>query len=151
MSNDKKTEQTSQTLWQVGDDNQKLLTWAYLGSGLLLWFVLGRFIEFAANLTFSKVMVDSTLALQWERSPIRPGFVIAALASLGFGLYVRYKNRQWNTYGLEVVAELKKVNWPARDVTAKSTIAVIITVFICAVILGSFDLIWGNLSTWFLK
>jgi preprotein translocase SecE subunit len=140
----------SQTLWDVGDDNQRMLTWAYLGFGLLIVFVLGYFFQYFVEIVVPRVFADSSLALTIERLPIKIGFIFSSASAVGAGFYARY-NPQVNTFGLEVVAELKKVTWSTMDVTWKSTIAVIITVLICALILALFDFIWGGISGWLLK
>ena len=50
------------------------------------------------------------------------------------------------TVANEIVAELKKVQWPTVKDTQRSTIVVIIVVIIISLLLGMFDLIWAKLS-----
>ena len=145
-----KHESVSKTLWEVGDENQKILTWAYLAFGLILWVVLGRFFNFLINVLFSFAWVDSDLFLAIDRLPISLGFILGGCLALGGGIYSRY-NPTVNQFGLEVVAELKKVTWPPMNVTWKSTLAVIVTVFICAIILALFDYMWGSLISFVLQ
>jgi preprotein translocase subunit SecE len=45
----------------------------------------------------------------------------------------------------EVVGELKKVVWPTRKETTLSTVVVIVLVFVTAVLLWVFDLVWAGL------
>jgi preprotein translocase subunit SecE len=47
---------------------------------------------------------------------------------------------------LEVALELKRVTWPSLRETRASTVAVVVASFIAAIVLGTFDFIWGQLS-----
>ena len=67
------------------------------------------------------------------------GLVVAALASL-----YAWRHPTLSTLSSEVVGEIKKVTWPNAQETKGATIVVIITVFIMAIFLGVFDLIWSN-------
>lgn len=50
----------------------------------------------------------------------------------------------------EVVEELAKVTWPTRAETGSATVVVIVTVLICSVFLGFFDVMWRALTDWIL-
>ncbi|PIE65827.1 MAG: preprotein translocase subunit SecE [Deltaproteobacteria bacterium] len=52
-----------------------------------------------------------------------------------------------STYFMEVGNELSKVTWPSWSETKLSTIVVIVTTLIIALILGLLDLAWGSLSS----
>lgn len=145
MTTSSAPESTSQSLWQRGDENQKAWNFVLVAGVLLSWFVLGRFFEFVLGVVFSKVLVDSPWILTLERSPIRVGYVLGAVAALVTGIVLRRKPVV-NTFGLEVMAELKKVSWSPWNVTWKSTIAVLVTVAICSVIFFGFDVLWGYLT-----
>ena len=55
-------------------------------------------------------------------------------------------NKGLRTASLEVAQELRKVTWPTWLETRSSTIAVLITTVIIAIILGTFDFGWNALS-----
>jgi preprotein translocase SecE subunit len=50
----------------------------------------------------------------------------------------------------EVVEELAKVSWPTRAETGSATVVVIVTVVICSLFLGFFDVMWRAISDWIL-
>jgi preprotein translocase SecE subunit len=50
----------------------------------------------------------------------------------------------------EVVEELSKVSWPTRAETGSATIVVIVTVVICSLFLGFFDIMWRAITDWIL-
>src|SRR4051794_36370228 len=72
----------------------------------------------------------------------RPNDMLIWLIGGGIGAATAfYFWRNERVFGLatEVVSELKKVSWPSRKETSAATVVVIVTVFICTVILGLFD------------
>lgn len=50
----------------------------------------------------------------------------------------------------EVVEELAKVTWPTRAETGSATVVVIVTVVICSIFLGFFDVMWRAITDWIL-
>lgn len=141
---------SSKPLWETGDQNQKILDLSYLGLGLLLCYVLGHFFKYIMDLFFDYVLVDSSMALALERSPLPLEFVVS-IALTGLALVLVRRHPKANGFGLEVVAEMKKVTWSPWDVTWKSTIAVLVTVAICAAILGVFDGTLNKLAEMWLR
>jgi preprotein translocase subunit SecE len=76
----------------------------------------------------------------------RPNDLLAALigGGLAAGVTLYYwRNPRVFDLATEVVSELKKVTWPTRKETSNATVVVIITVFISAMFLGFFDLVWS--------
>ena len=67
------------------------------------------------------------------------------LIAVGTALYL-YRHERVHTLANEVAAELKKVSWPTAKEVRAATIVVIIMSIIAAVILGTFDFIWSNLT-----
>lgn len=49
------------------------------------------------------------------------------------------------TYFKEVRVEMKKVNWPSREMTIKYTLIVIGLALVVAIYLGSLDVVFTNL------
>ncbi|MBU1220607.1 preprotein translocase subunit SecE [Myxococcota bacterium] len=49
-----------------------------------------------------------------------------------------------------IVNELKRVTWPTKQETSSATYVVIITVFISAIIMFTFDWFWSFVTDWIL-
>jgi preprotein translocase SecE subunit len=67
--------------------------------------------------------------------------LIAVLLGVGSAVAV-YLHPVTSALSQEVVEELRKVSWPARDELTAATVVVIIAVFIFAAFLGAFDAIF---------
>ena len=67
--------------------------------------------------------------------------IVAAVVALRF-----FRHEPSHRVATEIVAELAKVSWPSRKETYASTIVVIITSLIMAVIVGSFDFVWSAIT-----
>jgi preprotein translocase subunit SecE len=57
-----------------------------------------------------------------------------------------YVNEKVNRLAHDVVGELAKVTWPTRREVSYSTVVVIITSVIAAIILGTFDAVWSTVT-----
>jgi preprotein translocase subunit SecE len=68
---------------------------------------------------------------------------LALAAAAGAWLWLTPKTHD---VSLEIVAELRKVSWPAFPETRAATIAVIVASLIAAVLLGLFDVFWQFLT-----
>ena len=68
--------------------------------------------------------------------------VIAVALAGGITFYC-WRHPQLNRLSTEIVGELSKVTWPNRKETSASTVVVIITSCIAAMILGLFDMFWS--------
>lgn len=106
-----------------------------------LMFALG-------GLLLSTVLVQATEATwrYFARYLGKPNDMVVWLLGGAVGVGVAYYFwRNERVFGLatEVVSELKKVTWPTRKETSAATVVVIVTVFVCALFLGAFDLIWS--------
>jgi len=69
----------------------------------------------------------------------------AALVAVTLAI-IMYRNERVLTLTTEIAAELRKVSWPTWKETKMATLVVIVTVFIAAVILGTFDAVWSWLT-----
>lgn len=121
-------------------DNRKLIVAFYIASSALLWFMARSSLHFL-YLTFYQVRRLPGIAVIREVVPI-------VLAGILFGVLFRHPTV--NSYLEDVVSELKKVTWPSREDTIKSTTVVIICILIASFILAGFDLIWGKVITFLL-
>lgn len=122
--------------------NQKWVILMYMMATLFCIAFGGKLIE----IIFGWVSVRDTMLLGNQFTLSNAIAVILCLvAAVG-----TYKNEQVNMLANEVVTEMRKVAWPTlkpwfsfkAEVWA-GTYVVIITVFIVAVILGVFDMIWS--------
>ena len=68
---------------------------------------------------------------------------LGSVALAAVATVVAWKNEQVFTLANEVTTELRKVTWPDRRETVNSTIVVIATTIISALLLGFFDAIWA--------
>lgn len=68
------------------------------------------------------------------------------VALLALGMWVGFRAVNWPPFGdflIAVEAEMNKVSWPSRDELIRASIVVIVTIFILAVSLFLFDIIWA--------
>ena len=104
----------------------------YLCGGLVLFYLLQWTIDWA-----------------WGYFATSPDeFVItsiAGLVALTVGI-VLYRNDRVHGLVSEVSAELKKVTWPTWKEVRAATLVVIVMAIVSAVILGTFDFVWANLT-----
>ena len=126
-------------------DNQRLLQYGLYGLGIVMWFVTWRM--------FSGVIDLTSQIMSW-----RPGDIpiagslsnLSALVSLIVtAAAVEYTRRHEvaNRFGVEVVAELRKVSWPNWKEVQGTTMVVVGVSFVVAVILWVFDMIYDRLIT----
>jgi len=118
---------------------QRFVNIGYVLAGLLAWVLSGQ--------VFSVVM--DLFSREFDKPLIGTGFSRSDLLGLVCGLAVGIAlkmNAAVNTWALEVANELKKVTWPSWEETKMSTVVVIITSIIVAIILGLFDALWAFVS-----
>jgi len=103
---------------------------------------LGMFLERVLALVFSYARINDPAILgeDWTLTTAI-GFGIAAVAAI-----VSWKHPRAHRVSLEVAGELKKVTWPSLRETRAATVAVVVTTFVAAIILGVFDFVWARLS-----
>jgi preprotein translocase subunit SecE len=109
---------------------------------VLAAIALAKFFEKIGSLVFSYVRFnDATVLVEgWTLSTLI-GFVAAAALAV-----VVWRIPRTQAVSLEVALELKRVTWPSLRETRASTVAVVVASFIAAIVLGTFDFIWGQLS-----
>jgi preprotein translocase SecE subunit len=93
-------------------------------------------------------VLDKVISLVWDRfaEPTPElvtfvAFVLAAVITIAL-----YRNPKVSRISHEIVGELAKVSWPSRKETQVSTIVVIVTSLIAAVIVGAFDAAWSAIT-----
>lgn len=70
---------------------------------------------------------------------------IAAVGALTVGVLM-YRSDRVHGMASEVAAELKKVTWPTGKEVRAATIIVIGMAILAAIVLGTFDLVWAQLT-----
>ena len=112
--------------------------------GLARWVQLA-FMAFAALLL---LVFDKTITIIWDKfAEPEPLVVTLAAAVLAVATaVVAYRHPTVSRVANEVVGELAKVSWPTRDEVQVSTLVVIITSIIAAIIVGVFDAAWSAIT-----
>jgi preprotein translocase subunit SecE len=75
-----------------------------------------------------------------------PDESLVTLASVLVGLVgaaVLYRNQAAHGLASEIADEMSKVSWPSRKETSNSTVVVVVTSIVAAIMLFSFDTIWS--------
>ena len=70
------------------------------------------------------------------------------------GAWISYRIVNWPRFAdflLSVEAEMNKVSWPTRSELIRSSVVVLIVLFILAIALFFFDIIWALLIQWGFK
>jgi preprotein translocase subunit SecE len=103
----------------------------YIAVALLLVWLFGNLIS-----TVWYVFADPDEAL-----------VSVASVLLGIvGAVFLYRNSSTHGFAQEISEELARVSWPTRKETSNSTVVVVVTSIICAVMLFLFDTIWSSVT-----
>ena len=112
--------------------------------GLERWVQMA-FLAFALLVLW---VTDKIITIVWDRFAEPPPELVTLLAAaLAAGItLVLYRHPRVSRISREVVAELAKVSWPSRRETQVSTVVVIITSLIAAVIVGAFDAAWSAIT-----
>jgi preprotein translocase subunit SecE len=72
-----------------------------------------------------------------------------ALLMIGLWISFRVVNiPRFADFLIAVEAEINKVSWPSRPELVRSSIVVILVIFVLSTILFGFDLVWGWLFQW---
>jgi preprotein translocase subunit SecE len=119
---------------------QRFVNIGYVLVGLLSWVIGSSLFGWLMDL-ISRDFDRPLIGTDFARSDL-----LGLICGLSAGIALKL-NRNVNTWALEVANELKKVTWPSWDETRMSTVVVIITSIIAALILGSFDALWAFLSS----
>lgn len=112
--------------------------------GLDRWVQIA-FMAFALLLLW---LLDKIITLIWDRfAEPTPSLVTLLAATIAIGTtVVLYRQEKVSRVAHEVVGELTKVSWPSRKETQVSTLVVIITSVIAAIIVGTFDAAWSAIT-----
>jgi preprotein translocase subunit SecE len=114
------------------NNQQKWVNLTFVAASLLLAYIV-----FAMATKFSVVFDIEGRIRNLDK------LLMVASAVVGIGMFLGLnKSNLANTFMNETVSELAKVTWPTQDETLKATIAVLIAVTICGVLLWLMDNAW---------
>jgi preprotein translocase SecE subunit len=114
----------------------------------LFFLAVGALASFVLHLAFSSLF--GVLRVN-NAGIIGDGFPLSALLGVVIGLGAAFGAFSMGPSKVlvgEVIDELNKVNWPTSNETRVNTAVVIVTSVVAAVILGVFDISFGQLSSW---
>lgn len=121
--------------------NSKILTISFALAGILVGLTISLLIKAFAG-AFGVVARAADSDLVRHGVPVALGFLLFAVLQF---------NPRVQSWGEEVVSEIRKVVWPSRKDTTAMTIACIVMVVISSVIISSFDLISGFFINFLMK
>ncbi len=113
---------------------------SFVAIGLLAYLVLSKLFSFIIEIFGT----GANMALIGHN--FRLADLLGMVAAVVIAVALRRSDKV-STYFMEVGNELSKVTWPSWSETKLSTIVVIVTTLIIALILGLLDLAWGSLSS----
>ena len=117
--------------------NQKYIILTFVGAAVLLGMsVQGLTIPLLARLEVADPQIFGLL-----NATTFAGIVVAALS---FALLNRQKTAV--AFTNEVIDELRKVAWPDKQETLRSTLVVVVFTVVVAGALGGYDFIWAQLT-----
>jgi len=114
----------------------------------LFFLAAGLIISFVAHLAVRSifgVLRQTDTTLLGDQLPL--SVLIGGVIGLG-AAFICFSLPRTKTLAGEVIDELNKVNWPAASETRMNTVVVIVTSVIASIILGTFDIVFLQLSTW---
>lgn len=112
--------------------------------GLERWVQIG-FIAFALLLVW---LLGNLISSVWYVFA-DPDESIVTLASVVLGIVtviLLYRNRGVHEFATEIADELSKVTWPTRKETSNSTVIVVVTSVVAALMLFLFDSVWSAVT-----
>jgi len=116
----------------------RIVYFAYLILGALLAVTVGKTLS---GLAYALEVNDPAV--------IGPQFTVTTLmgviVGVAAGVYAVQSARAW-TFSTEVAGELRKVTWPTKAETQRSTVVVIVTTLVISLLLGLFDYVWAQLT-----
>lgn len=120
------------------DKNRRWVVLSYVSLGLLTAWVLGLALQWAFYRLRDYGIYDVEL--------LGANFTLAHAIALGvslLGVLYLWKHERITRGAHEVVEELRKVTWPDMQETQTSTIVVLVTTVIIALVLWVFDFFWS--------
>lgn len=122
-------------------DNQKYILMTFLAAGALVGVaVRGLALPFLAMLEVGDLQLLGVVNIT---------SLVGLLSGIATFLVL---NRHPVAFGFtdESITELRKVTWPGKDETVRSTTVVVVFTFLIAATLASYDFVWARITKVFL-
>lgn len=117
-------------------ENQNIYNYSMIGMAAVIWFILYKLLAFIIG--FGSLQ---SIFVPGEATSTLVPFVLG-LAGAGGAFYGAKQYEPANRFGLEVIAEMRKVVWPTRTEVTGTTSAVLVFILLTVVILFIFDKIF---------
>ncbi len=124
-------------------ENKKVLLYSIYALAAVVWYVLWRFMVSVADFFLPQYATIGGVPLAY------PLFLVALAIAIVAAEYTR-RDQRAGKFGIEVIAELKKVTWPNAKEIRGSTLVVVLMTLVISAILFVFDKIfgWGLTLLW---
>ena len=124
-------------------DNQRLLQYVLYGLGLVVWFVLWKFIAGMATVAFLLLNRAEPEIPLFQNMSFLAAFLAFALTAVA----VEYSRRNAVTsrFGVEVLSEMRKVSWPTWKDIRGTTMVVLGVTIVTSFVLFLFDTVYAAL------
>jgi preprotein translocase SecE subunit len=124
-------------------DNERLLQYALYGLGLVVWFVLWKFIAGISAVLFLVLNRAEPEIPLFQNMTFLAAFLAFALTAAA----VEYSRRHpvASRFGMDVLSEMRKVSWPSWKVIRGTTLVVLGVTIFTSFVLFLFDAIYSGL------
>ncbi len=121
-----------------GFEPKRMVALFYVAAAIFL----GIFLEKVLGIVFSYARWNDfpVLGEDWTLTTVI-GYAVAVGAAV-----VTWRTPRAREVSFEIAAELNRVTWPTLRETRAATVAVVVTAFVSAILLGVFDFVWARLS-----
>jgi preprotein translocase subunit SecE len=121
--------------------NQRFILLSFLGAAVLL----GMSVQGLAIPLLARLEVPDPQLLGLLNATTLAGLVVGVLTFL-----LLNRNRAAVAFTNEVIDELRKVHWPDKQETLRSTLVVVVFTFVVAGALAAYDYVWAQVTEMFL-
>jgi len=121
--------------------NQRFILLSFLGAAVLL----GMSVQGLAIPLLARLEVPDPQLLGLLNATTLAGLVVGVLTFL-----LLNRNRAAVAFTNEVIDELRKVHWPDKQETVRSTLVVVVFTFVVAGALAAYDYVWAQVTEMFL-
>lgn len=121
--------------------NQRFILLSFLGAAVLL----GMSVQGLSIPLLARLEVADPQILGLINATTLAGLVVGVTTFL-----VLNRNRAAVAFTNEVIDELRKVHWPDKQETVRSTLVVVIFTFVVAGALATYDYVWAQVTEMFL-
>jgi len=117
----------------MGSD-KKWIYLSYITASAILSWVLDQTFKLIIGYAGGYLHIRNPMVLG-----VLPASTVIAFVVMGTYAYFYTRQEKVQTFSMEVLQELRKVTWPTKKTAYLSTVVVVVTVIIMAVVMGVFD------------